>query len=77
LGCVQAERIALIEQLLGGTTAQSRTGGVAVQARPLPHELEALGLAARDLNRLERYEREALSRRKRTTETFMAINHMP
>jgi hypothetical protein len=28
LGCVQAERIALIEQLLGGTTAQSRTGGV-------------------------------------------------
>jgi len=43
LGCVQAERIALIEQLLGGTTAQSRTGSVAVQARPLRDELEALG----------------------------------
>ena len=39
--------------------------------------LKPLGLAARDLNQLERYERRALSRRKRATETFMAINHMP
>jgi len=36
-----------------------------------------LGLAARDLNRLERYERRALSGRKRAIETFMAINHVP
>jgi hypothetical protein len=36
-----------------------------------------MGLAARDLNRLERYERRALSGRKRAIETFMAINHMP
>jgi len=39
--------------------------------------LKPLGLAARDLNQLERYERRALSRRKCATETFMAINHMP
>ena len=36
--------------------------------------LKPLGLAARDLNQLERYERRALSRRKCATETFMAIN---
>jgi hypothetical protein len=36
-----------------------------------------MGLAALDLNRLERYELRALSRRKRAIETFMAINHMP
>src|SRR5438105_1588159 len=29
------------------------------------------------INRLERYERRALSGRKRAIETFMAINHMP
>ena len=86
LGCVQAERIALIEQLLGGTTARisdAQGAGTAEleapQCKPAPlrDELDALGLAARDLNRLERYERRALSRRKRATETFMAINHMP
>jgi len=86
LGCVQAERIALIEQLLGGTTARTSdaegAGSAereASQCKPasLRDELGALGLAARDLNRLERYERRALSRRKRATETFMAINHMP
>ena len=86
LGCVQAERIALIEQLLGGTTARisdAQGAGTAEleapQCKPAPlrDELEAMGLAARGLNRLERYERRALSRRKRATETFMAINHMP
>jgi hypothetical protein len=86
LGCVQAERIALIEQLLGGTTARisdaegaGRAELGASQCKPAPvrDELEAMGLAARDLNRLERYERRALSRRKRAIETFMAINHMP
>jgi hypothetical protein len=86
LGCVQAERIALIEPLLGGTTARTsdaegpgRTELEASQCKPasLRDELEALGLAARDLNRLERYERRALSRRKRAIETFMAINGMP
>ena len=51
----------------------------ASQCKPalLRDELEAMGLAARGLNRLERYERRALSRRKRAIETFIAINHMP
>ena len=86
LGCVQAERIALIEQLLGGTTARisdaegaGRAELGASQCKPAPArvELEAMGFAARDLDRLERYERRALSGRKRAIETFMAINHMP
>jgi hypothetical protein len=70
LACAQAERLALIEQLLGGPC-------VHIASAPLRDELEAMGLAARDLNRLERYERRALSGRKRAIETFMAINHMP
>jgi nitrous oxide reductase accessory protein NosL len=47
-------------------------------AEPVPprDELAATDLAARDLDRLERYERRALSRRKRAIETFMAINHL-
>jgi hypothetical protein len=85
LGCVQAERIALIEQLLGATArisdadgaGRAELGASQCKPAPLPDELEAMGLAARDLNRLERYERRALSRRKRASETFMAINHMP
>jgi hypothetical protein len=83
--CAQAERIALSERLLGGSCAPiadaegaGRAELGAPQCKPAParHELEAMGLAARDLNRLERYERRALSRRKRAIETFMAINHM-
>jgi hypothetical protein len=86
LACGQTERIALIEQLLGGTTARKsdaegagRAELEASQCKPAPlrDELEAMSLAARDLDRLERYERRALSRRKRAIETFMAINHMP
>jgi hypothetical protein len=86
LACAQAERIALIERLLGGpcvhiadTQGAGRAELGASQCKPAPlrDELEAMGLAARDLNRLERYERRALSRRKRAIETFMAINHMP
>jgi hypothetical protein len=86
LACAQAERIALIEQSLGSTSAHTSDAGAAGRAElgasqckttPLRDELEAMGLAARDLNRLERYERRALSRRKRAIETFMAINHMP
>ena len=83
LACAQAERLALIEQLLGGPCVHiadtQGAGGAelgAFQCKPAPlrDELEAMGLAARDLNRLERYERRALSRRKRAIETFMAIN---
>jgi hypothetical protein len=85
LACAQAERIALIEQLLGATArisdadgaGRAELGASQCKPAPLPDELEAMGLAARDLNRLERYERRALSRRKRASETFMAINHMP
>ena len=86
LACAQAERIALIERLLGGpcvhiadTQGAGRAELGASQCKPAPlrDELEAMGLAARGLNRLERYERRALSRRKRAIETFMAINHMP
>ena len=84
--CVQAERIALTERLLGGSCARiadaegaGRAELGASQCKPalLRDELEAMGLAARGLNRLERYERRALSGRKRAIETFMAINHMP
>jgi hypothetical protein len=86
LACAQAERIALIERLLGGpcvhiadTQGAGRAELGASQCKPAPlrDELEAMGLAAWGLNRLERYERRALSRRKRAIETFMAINHMP
>ena len=86
LACAQAERIALIEQSLGSTSAHMSDADAAGRAElgasqckpaPLRDELEVMGLAARDLNRLERYERRALSRRKRAIETFMAINHMP
>ena len=84
LACAQAERIALIERLLGGFCVHvadtQGAGGAelgASQCKPalLRDEHEAMGLAARNLNRLERYERRALSRRKRAIETFMAINH--
>jgi len=86
LACAQAERIALIERLLGGPCVPiADTQGIggaelgASQCKPalLGDEHEAMGLAARDLNRLERYERRALSGRKRAIETFMAINHVP
>jgi hypothetical protein len=69
LACAQAERLALIEQLLGGPCVHIADTQGTGRAE--------LGLAARDLNRLERYERRALSGRKRAIETFMAINHMP
>ena len=84
--CVQAERIALTERLLGGSCARiadaegagrAELGASDCKPAPARHELEAMGLAARELDRLERYERRALSRRKRAVETFMAINHMP
>jgi hypothetical protein len=80
------ERIALIERLLSGpcvhiadTEGGGRAEPPASQCKPAPlrDELKVMSLAARDLNRLERYERRALSRRKRAIETFMAIDHMP
>src|SRR5262249_57164411 len=86
LACAQAERIALIERLLGGPCVHiadtQGAGGAELAASeckraPLWDELKVMSLAAGDLNRLERYERRALSRRKRAIETFMAINHMP
>jgi hypothetical protein len=86
LACARAERIALIERLLGGpcvhiadTEGGGRAEPPASQCKPAPlrDELKVMSLAARDLNRLERYERRALSRRKRAIETFMAIDHMP
>ena len=86
LACAQAERIALIEQLLGDPCVHiadtQGAGGAelgASQCKPAPlrDEHEAMSLAARDLNRLERYERRALSRRKGAIETFMAISHIP
>jgi hypothetical protein len=91
LACTQAERIARIERLLGRPCvhiADSQGAGGAKlgasQSMPAPpwdepprNEHEAISLAAPDLNRLERYERRALSRRKRAIETFMAISHMP
>jgi hypothetical protein len=81
--CVQAERIALIEQSLGSTSAPMTDADAAdraelgkSQSEPAPprDEFEAMDLAARELDRLERYERRALSRRKQAIETFMAIS---
>jgi hypothetical protein len=46
-----------------------------VQACSTPDEFEAMGLAERELDRLERYKRRALSRRKQAIETFMAISY--
>ena len=84
--CVQAERIALTERLLGGSCARiadaegaGRSELGAPQCKPAParDEFEAMGLAARELDRLERYERRTLSRRKQAIETFMAISYTP
>ena len=84
LACVQARRIALIEQSLGSTSAHKTDADAAggaewgrSQCEPARDAFEAMSLAARELDRLERYERRALSRRKRAIETFIAINHMP
>jgi hypothetical protein len=80
---MQAERIALIEQSLGITSAHvtdADAAGRAELGRPQSepasprNEFESMGLAARQLDRLERYERRALSRRKQAIETFMAIS---
>ena len=86
LVCVQATRIALIEQSLGSTSAPTTDADAAgrreserSQSEPDPRrdEFEAMRLAARDLDRLERYERRALSRRKRAIEMYMAIGNTP
>jgi hypothetical protein len=85
LVCVQATRIALIEQSLGSTSAHMTDVDAAgtelerSQSEPTPprDEFAAMGLAARDLDRLERYERRALSRRKRAIEMYMAIGNTP
>jgi len=86
LACARAEGIALIERLLGGPcvhfadtqgAGEAELGSSRCKPAPLRDELEAMSLAARDLDRLERYERRALSRRKRAIETFMAINRRP
>ena len=86
LVCVQATRIALIEQQSLGSTSAHMTDVDAAgtklersQSEPAPprDEFAAMGLAARDLDRLERYERRALSRRKRAIEMYMAISNTP
>src|SRR5262249_4375653 len=84
--CVRAERIALTERLRGGSCARitdaegagrGELGRSQCEPAPPRDELEAMGFAARDLDRLERYERRALSRRKQAIETFMAISYTP
>jgi hypothetical protein len=85
LVCVQATRIALLEQSLGSTSAHMTDVDAAgtelerSESEPDPprDEFAAMGLAARDLDRLERYERRALSRRKRAIEMYMAISNTP
>lgn len=83
LACAKAEGVALLERLLGGPPVHiddtQGAGGAELGAsqRQLAlrrDEHEAMSLASRDLDRLERYERRALSRRKRAIEAFMAIN---
>jgi hypothetical protein len=83
LRCVRAERIALIERLLGDDsspmTGQGAARVEAVECESMPASprdgLEAMCLARQALDRLERYERRALSRRKRAVETFIAIQN--
>jgi hypothetical protein len=86
LACAQAERIALIERLLGDPCVHiadtqgargAELGSCRCKPAPLRDKLEATSLAAWELDRLERYQRRSLSRRKRAIENFMAINHMP
>jgi hypothetical protein len=81
--CVRDTRIALIEQSLGSTSAhktdadagRAELGRSQCKPAPLRDEFEAMGLAERELDRLERYKRRALSRRKQAIETFMAISY--
>jgi hypothetical protein len=84
LVCIGATRIAQMEQSLGSTSAPTTDADAAgrreserSQSEPDPRrdEFEAMRLAARDLDRLERYERRALSRRKRAIEMYMAISN--
>jgi hypothetical protein len=82
LACAQAEGIALIERLLDGPCVHiadtqgaggAELGSSRCKPAPLRDELEAMSL----LERLERYERRALSRRKRAIETFMRSTTCP
>jgi hypothetical protein len=82
LRCVRAERIALIERLLGSAMISRRCRAwraEAVECESKPSspqdELEAMCLDRPGLNRLERYERRALSRRKRAVESLIAIQN--
>jgi hypothetical protein len=82
LRCVRAERIALIERLLGSAMISRRwrawrAEAVECESKPSPpqDELEAMCLDRPGLNRLERYERRALSRRKRAVESLIAIQN--
>jgi hypothetical protein len=60
------------------TQGRRRAEPAASQCKPAPlRDKPKLMSLARDLNRLERYKRRALSRRKLAIETFMAISHMP
>jgi len=84
LRCVRAHRVALIEHLLRGEPESTCDEGV-----PKLEGVECGSMVAgrRDgfeamcpgskggLDRLERYERRALSRRKRAIETFIAIQN--
>ena len=95
LACVQAERIASMEQAFWQNEPKIPQSGIrwanaaaaerkaelgaaelgAAEFVSPRDELGATDLAARDLDRLERYQRRALSRRKRAIETFMAISN--
>jgi hypothetical protein len=82
LRCVRAERIALIERLLGSAMISlrwraCRAEAVECESKPSSpqDELEAMCLDRPGLDRLERYERRALSRRKRAVESLIAIQN--
>ena len=90
LACVQAERIASMDQAFWQNEPKIPQSGIrwanaaaaerkaelgAAEFVSARDELGATDLAARDLDRLERYQRRALSRRKRAIETFMAISN--
>jgi hypothetical protein len=80
---VRAERIALIERSLASVSSSApdrgaaRAEAVECESKPAPPRdaLQAMCLGGPGLDRLERYERRALSRRKRAVETFIAMQN--
>ena len=81
LRCVRSERIARLERLLDRKASAPSKPASAEKARAKSRQskasppLDAMCLGIPELDRLERYERRALSRRKRAIEKFIDISN--